>query len=270
MSQAALEYPKITQAQQQMWALGDFSVVAACIVPASEALVEAADPHAGQRVLDVACGSGNTAIVAARRYCQVTGIDYVPALLERAARRAQAEGVQLELCAGDAQALPFSDGGFDVVLSSFGVMFAPDQERAAAELARVCRLGGTIGLASWTPEGEVGRFFRIVSGYAPPPPGLPSPLRWGTESGVRELLGSRAQSLRTARRSVKEHFLSAEHALETFRVYFGPVRSAFELLDDTRRRALAGDLLAFFRDTNTARDGTIVVPLEYLEVVATR
>jgi SAM-dependent methyltransferase len=270
MPTTTLDFATITERQRGVWSAGDYGVIALSLMSASEALVQAVDPHAGERVLDVACGSGNTALVAARRYCEVSGIDYVPALLERAARRAAAEGVQLDLHAGDAQAMPFESARFDVVLSSFGVMFAPDQEAAAAEMLRVCRPGGRLGLASWTPEGEVGHFFEIVGRYAPPPSGLEAPTRWGSEEGVRQLLGSGVRSLKLERRAAREHFRSAEHALDVFRNYFGPTRTTFDALDAEGQRALSADLLGFFRECNRATDGTAVISLEYREVVATR
>jgi SAM-dependent methyltransferase len=270
MSTTTLDFATITERQRGVWSAGDYGVIALSLMSASEALVQAVDPHAGERVLDVACGSGNTALVAARRYCEVSGIDYVPALLDRAARRAAAEGVQLDLHAGDAQAMPFEAARFDVVLSSFGVMFAPDQEAAAAEMLRVCRPGGRLGLASWTPEGEVGRFFEIVGRYAPPPAGLAAPTRWGSEEGVRELLGSGVQALQLQRRVATEHFRSVEHALDVFRNYFGPTRTTFEALDAKGQSALAADLLGLFRQNNRATDGTAAISLGYLEVVATR
>lgn len=264
----APDYAAITSKQRDTWALGDFNVIALSIVPVSEGLVASVDPHAGQRVLDVACGSGNTALVAARRHCDVVGVDYVPALLERGRQRAAAEGSSIDFRAGDAQALPCADREFDAVLSTFGVMFAPDQERAAAELARVCRPGGVIGLCSWCASGNIGEFFRIISSYLPPPAGLRSPLAWGDEGAVRELLGGAVRSVRSHERTINEYFRSVEHALSLFRQYFGPTRRAFDTLDEAGRAALARDLTGLFTRTNVAKDGTAIMPWHYLEVIA--
>jgi ubiquinone/menaquinone biosynthesis C-methylase UbiE len=270
LASMTLDYPGITKNQQATWAAGDFSVIATVIVPAAEALVASADPHAGKRVLDVACGSGNVAIAAARRFCDVTGLDYVPSLLERGRKRADAEHLKVHFVEGDAQALPFEDGTFDFVLSTFGVMFAPDQARAARELIRVCRPGGTIGLASWTPEGAVGEFFRTVSAHmAAPPEGLQSPLRWGTESGLRELLGNAVTFTKLERRTVTEYFLSPDHAVSIMRDYFGPTHRAFAALEEEGKRALTADLAALFARENRATDGTLAAPLEYLEAILT-
>jgi SAM-dependent methyltransferase len=264
------DFSEITKAQQSAWATGDFSVIALSIMPASEALVLAVDPHAGQRVLDVACGSGNTALVAARRHCDVTGVDYVPALLERARLRAAAEGTSIEFSLGDAQALPFPDRSFDVVLSTFGVMFAPDQEAAAAELIRVSKPGAKLGLASWVPEGGAAEFFHVLSEYAPGPPPAAPPTRWGVESGVRELLGSGIHSLEAKTRIVTEHFRSIDHAIALFRDHFGPARLIFEALDDAGQERLRRDLTALFERMNSVSDGSLALPFEYLEVVAMR
>jgi ubiquinone/menaquinone biosynthesis C-methylase UbiE len=268
MKDISPDYTAITGKQRDTWALGDFNVIALSIMQASEQLVASADPHAGQRVLDLACGSGNTALVAARRYCDVTGLDYVPELLERGRRRAEAEGCSIAFCEGDAQALPFEDGQFDMVLSTFGVMFAPNQEQAAAELLRVCRSGGTIGLASWMPRGNVAEFFGVVSRYMPPPAGLKSPLRWGSEAGLRELLGSGVSSFEVSERVVPEYFRSVDHILATFRQYFGPARRAFDSLDESAGAALARELSALFTRANVARDGTLILPCQYLELIA--
>ncbi len=268
MTQNLPDYSAITSKQRDTWAMGDFNVIALSIMPVSEGLVASVDPHPGQRVLDVACGSGNTALVAARRYCDVVGVDYVPALLERARQRAAAEGSSIQFDEGDAQALPYEDDAFDVVLSTFGVMFAPDQRKAAAELARVCRPGGVIGLCSWRASGNIGEFFRIVSSYMPPPPGVKSPLAWGDEGSLRELLGGTIRSLRATERTVLEHFRSVDHILSTFRQYFGPTRRAFDSLDEAGRAALARDLTALFTRTNIATDGTLIAPWQYLEAIA--
>ena len=215
----APDFGAIKGRQRQTWASGDYHRIASLIVPVSERLCDTADLRAGERVLDVATGSGNTAIAAARRLCAVTGMDYVPALLERARSRADAEDLPVEFKEGDAEALPVEDGAYDVVLSTFGVMFAPNQEQAARELLRVCRPGGRIGLASWTPEGWIGEMFRITGRHVPPPAGLRPPTRWGTEDGLRELFGDGIAPLRATRQSFLWRFTSAQQYLDLFRTY---------------------------------------------------
>lgn len=252
-------------AQQAMWASGDYARVAAPLLITAENLCEAVDLRAGERVLDIATGSGNAALAAARRRCAVTGIDYVPALLACARERAAAERLELDLREGDAEHLPFADASFDVVLSTFGVMFAADQEQAARELLRVCRPGGRIGLACWTPEGFVGQWFRLSAGHAPPPPGAKPPLRWGTETGLRELLPQ--AELHAARRHYVMRYRSAEEWLDYFRTYFGPMRDTFASLDGAAQRSFADALLALVGRFNRSGDATLVLPGEYLEIV---
>lgn len=264
------DFHAITHRQQQTWATGDFNVLAMTIVPVSEALVTAVDPRPGQRVLDVACGSGNTALVAARRFCDVTGIDYVPALVERARLRAAADGVRAHFQEGDAQALPFADASFDVVLSTFGAMFAPDQALTASELLRVCKRGGRVGMANWMPTEYGGDFFRTIAKYVPPPAGLPPPVRWGTEEGLRELLGSGTTRMHSERRVVMMYYPSRERAFETFRTYFGPMVRAFQLIDAAGQAALRQDVLTLMDTYNRATDGTLVLEAAYRQVVATR
>ncbi len=256
--------------QQQAWATGDYDVVGTRILIVGETLCEAVDLRPGWRVLDVATGSGNAALAAARRFAEVTGVDYVPALLERGRVRAEAERLPIIFMEGDAEALPFPDASFDAVLSTFGVMFAPNQERAAAELLRVCRSGGRIGLANWTPESWPSELFRTVGQHVPPPPGLRPPSRWGTEAGLRELFGDGISSLQVERRLCVQRYPSPEYWLETFRTYFGPVARAFEAVGPAGEAALAGDLLALVERFNRSGDATMVVPSEYLEVVAVR
>ena len=256
--------------QQQMWTAGDFSKVATPITIVGELLCETVDLSAGTRVLDVACGSGNTAIAAARRFCQVTGIDYVPSLLARARERAAAEGLAIDFLEGDAENLPFPDASFDVVLSTFGVMFAPDQGQAARELLRVCTPGGRIGLSNWTPDGRVGDMFRITSTYVPPPPGLAPPVRWGTEQGMRELLGQGISNLSIEPRTVVMRYESADHWLTFFRTYFGPVITAFAALDEAGQQAFASEMRALLEQHNHATDGTLKVACAYINAVATR
>jgi SAM-dependent methyltransferase len=270
MPPSGLDYDDITARQRRMWSSGDYGVIARQLVPVSEALCQAVDPRPGERVLDLACGSGNAALAAARRYCEVTGIDYVPALIERARQRASAEGTTVQLETGDAQSLRFADASFDVVLSAFGVMFAPDQERAAGELLRVCRPGGRIGLASWMPEGWGDDLIGAHTRYLPQPPGLAPPLRWGTEVGLTDLLGSAVSSLAVERRTVVQYFRSVDHGVTTFRECFGPTSRAFEILDEGARQALLHDLTVLFHRYNRAQDGTVALECEYLQAVAQR
>jgi SAM-dependent methyltransferase len=270
MSTDKPDYKAITERQQATWATGDFNELARQVVPVSEATVRAADPHAGQRVLDVACGSGNAALVAARRYCEVTGIDYVPALIERAKQRAAAEGTKIDFRVGDAQELPFPDASFDVVLSVFGVMFAPDQEKAARELLRVCRPGGRIALACWMPEGFGGDFFKAVAAYVPPPPGVMPPVRWGTTAGLNALLGPGTRSIQSERRGFLQYFHSIDHTIDVFRTYFGPLNRAFQAVDPKEQPNLRRDVEAVLARYNIATDGTAVFNAEYLETIATR
>ena len=255
--------------QRQMWAAGDYAAVATPLLIVSELLCEAVDVRAGRKVLDVAAGSGNTALAAARRRCETVGIDYVAALLDRARERAAVERLGVRFEEGDAEQLPYADRSFDFVLSTFGVMFAPDQARAAGELARVCRSGGRIGLAGWTPEGFVGQWFQLCARYAPPPPGVKTPLAWGTEAGLRELLGN-AGPMRTERRFYVMRYPSPGHWLAFFRANFGPVKMAFESLDAAARERFAAEQLELARRFNRSGDDTLVLPGEYLEVVIDR
>lgn len=264
----ALDYAAIKRRQQATWATGDFGVIGSRLVIVSELLCEAADVRTGMRVLDVACGHGNTALGAARRGAVTTGLDYVPALLDRARERAAAERLEVEWREGDAEDLPFSDGKFDAVLSTFGVMFAPDQPRAAAELTRVCRPGGRIGLASWTPDSMAGEMFRILSRYVPPPPGLAPPSFWGTREGVQMLFGGRSAVIHAERRAFVMRFASPEHWLEVFRNWFGPVRTAFEALDAGGQDELARELVMHLRRHDRSGGESLVAPMDYLEVVA--
>jgi SAM-dependent methyltransferase len=236
----------VTETQRVMWAGGDFHQIACQNVVMAEAVCEAADPHPGERVLDVACGSGTAALVAARRYCEVTGVDYVPELIERARLRATADALDVEFRVGDAQALPFADATFDVVLSVYGVQFAPDQERAANELLRVCRPGARIGLASPMPAGWSGDFFATHGRYVPPPPGVAPPLRWGTEDGVAELLGAGTRSIENQPRPALQYYRSIDHAVEVFSTYFGPTIRAFDAIDPDAHEQLRADLESVF------------------------
>jgi SAM-dependent methyltransferase len=267
----APDFAAVKARQQSTWASGDFSVVASRIVFQAEHLCEAADVQAGWRVLDVATGSGNAALAAARRGCQAVGLDYVPALLERGRIRAAAEHLDVRFVEGDAEDLPFPEASFDAVLSVYGVMFAPDHGRAAAELARVCRPGGRIALASWTPDGFIGDTFRIFSRYLPPAPGLQPPVRWGDEGYLGSLFGRVTASMTSRRRTAVFRFRSADENLDFFRTYYGPTLRAFESLDPPRRASLKNDLLALARrhDRNGGT-GPIAITADYLETVIVR
>jgi ubiquinone/menaquinone biosynthesis C-methylase UbiE len=252
--------------QQAMWGSGDFAVIGATLQIVGELLNEAADVRAVHRVLDVAAGSGNATLAAARRFASVTSTDYVPALLERGRRRADAEGVtNVTFEVADAEALPYADASFDIVLSTFGVMFAPDHQRAASEMVRVCRPGGRIALANWTPEGFIGQLLRLVAQYVPPPAGLQSPLLWGTDAHVRELF-SGARKVEHTRRLFAFRYKSPEHWVEVFRNFYGPTHTAFLALDADGQAALEADLVALLRSQSLGGEG-LVVPGEYLETV---
>jgi ubiquinone/menaquinone biosynthesis C-methylase UbiE len=260
----------VKQRQQQAWASGDFHAVAARIVLVAEQLVDSADLHAGWRVLDVATGSGNAAIAAARLGCEVVGVDYVPALLDRGRLRAAAEGLDVALLEGDAEALPFPDRSFDAVTSVFGSMFAPDHQRAASELLRVCRPGGTIALASWMPEGFIGQLFRTVAAHVPPPAGVQSPMLWGKEAHLRELFGDGISSLDVTERTFTFRFRSAEELVDFFRTWYGPTLKAFAALEEQAARdALDADLVTLARRFDRLDGGdAIAIPATYTEAVA--
>ncbi|HEX2114249.1 MAG TPA: class I SAM-dependent methyltransferase [Alphaproteobacteria bacterium] len=228
-----VDFKAVKTRQQGAWASGDYAVVGTTLQIVGEELCEALDLRAGQTVLDVAAGNGNVALAAARRFAAVTATDYVPALLERARERGAAERLQMEFREADAEALPFGDGAFDVVVSTFGVMFTPDQERAAAELVRVCRRGGKIGLANWTPDGFIGQLFKTIGKHLPPPAGVKSPALWGTRARLVELFEPHATSIKSAQRNFVFRYRSPEHWLDIFRTYYGPVLKAFAALDST-------------------------------------
>jgi SAM-dependent methyltransferase len=260
----------IKRRQRQAWGSGDYAAVAARIQLIAECLVDAADLQAGSQVLDVATGSGNAALAAARCGCEVTGIDYVPELLERGRVRAAAEGLQVEFREGDAEDLPAADASFDAVLSCLGVMFTPDQERAAAELLRVCRPGGVVALASWTPSGFIGQMFRTVAKHVPPPPGARPPGLWGTRQRLEELLGAGVSGLETGEREFVFRFRSPDDFARFFRDNYGPVHKAFEALDDAGREQLHDDLAALARTHDRGPGPSLAIPSTYLEAVATR
>ena len=240
------------------------------LVVMGERLCEAVDLRAGEKVLDVATGSGNTALSAARCFCEVTAIDYVPELIEQAKSRAAAERLEVSFEVGDAEDLPYPDASFDVVLSTLGVMFAPNQEKAASEMLRVCRPGGKIGLANWTPDGYIGNMFRTQGKHVPPPAGIKPPPLWGTEERLRELFGEGIASLEVTRRSYVWRYSSASHFVDYFRSYYGPTLKAFASLDRDGQEALAKDLEELLEQWNTSGDATLIVPSDYLEVVAVR
>jgi SAM-dependent methyltransferase len=261
----------VRDVQQKTWSEGDFATVAGIVMMVSEELAEALDLVPGERVLDVACGSGNGALAAARRtWGDVVGADFVPALLERGRERAAADRLDVEFIEADATDLPCKDAEFDVVMSIFGAMFAADQEQAAAELLRACKPGGRIGMANWVPDGGVGKMFMTITKHAPPPPGVPSPLRWGTEEGLRELLGDGVSDFRIERRKSRQAFRSADHFLDFFRTYFGPTKVAYERVGPDGEEALTADLRSYLEEGNVAGDRAMVLEPEYLQVVATR
>jgi ubiquinone/menaquinone biosynthesis C-methylase UbiE len=268
---AAPDLQTVTQIQQQIWSKGDFAKIGVSGQIVQEELCEAVDVIPGRRVLDVACGAGNGAIAAARRNAEAVGLDYVPALLDRARERAAAEGYDIEFVEGDAQALPFDDASFDYVISTFGAMFAPDQEKTASELLRVCRPGGKIGMANWTPRGLVGGvIFKITAEHAPPPPGVPPPVLWGTEERLRELFGDGISELTLNQRHLTFRYHSPESWLEFFKTFFGPMIMAFARVGEEGGPALERDLLEAMREANLAGDDGLVAPAEYVEVVAIR
>jgi ubiquinone/menaquinone biosynthesis C-methylase UbiE len=264
------DFKAIKGRQQAAWSSGDYALIGTTLQIVGEALCEAVDLRAGERVLDVAAGNGNAALAAARRGCDVIATDYVPALLERAGERAAADRLAIELREADAEALPFPEASFDAVLSTFGVMFTPDQDRAAAELVRVCKRGGRIGLANWTPEGFIGQLFRTIGKHVPPPPGIRSPALWGTRARIAELFEPHATWVKSVQRSFVFRYRSPAHWLEVFRTYYGPVLKTFAALDAAAQAALERDLIALVAQYNRSGDGTMVVPSEYLEIVITR
>jgi ubiquinone/menaquinone biosynthesis C-methylase UbiE len=264
-----VESNSIKGRQQAMWASGDFAVIGTTLQIVGELLCEGVDLHAGERVLDVAAGNGNATLAAARRFASVTSTDYVPALLERGRRRADAEAVEVTFEVADAEALPYANASFDVVLSTFGVMFAPEHQQAASEMLRVCRPGGRIGLASWTPQGFLGDLFRLVAGYVPPMPGVRSPLLWGTDHHIQELFAGATKIAHTVR-FFAFRYRSPEHWVDVFRTYYGPVHKAFAALEAERQVALERDLIALLRRADCGGPAGLVVPAEYLETVITK
>ena len=267
---ASFDTSALKSRQQTAWASGDYAVIGTTLQIVGELLAEACDLQCDEAVLDVAAGNGNATLAAARRGCRVTSTDYVQALLDRGARRAEAEHLAVEFRVADAEDLPFEDASFDAVLSTFGVMFSPDQPRAAAELVRVCRPGGRIGLANWTPAGFVGQLFKTVGRYVPPPAGLQPPSLWGVEAHLRTLFGERVTSLTVTPRLFNFRYRSAAHFIEVFRTWYGPVHRAFAALPGEQAKALEHDLGALLNSLNRAGTNSLVVPSEYLEIVLTR
>ena len=269
-TQVQPDFAAVKSRQQATWSSGDYAVIGTTLAITGELLCEAVDLRAGQQVLDVAAGNGNATVAAARRWANVTSTDYVPALLERGRAKAEAERLSVNFQHADAEDLRFADASFDVVLSVFGVMFTPDQEQAARELLRVCRPGGKIGLASWTPEGFIGNVFRTIGKHVPPPAGVKPPALWGTEARLRELFGNGISHLAVSRRTFTFRYRSAAHWIEVFRNYYGPTLKAFAALDPAGQAALAADLAELLERFNRSGDDSLIVPSEYLEVVATR
>ncbi|MHB8455544.1 MAG: class I SAM-dependent methyltransferase [Acidiferrobacterales bacterium] len=267
---ANIDYAAIKQRQKAIWSSGDYATIGTTLQIVGEMLAEAADIRAGERVLDVAAGNGNATLAAARRFAHVTSTDYVPLLLEKGAVRAKAEGFDVQFRTEDAEDLRFEDESFDVVVSTFGVMFAPNQTRAAQEMMRVVRKGGRIGLANWTPEGFLGELLRLIASYVSPPPGISSPLLWGSEPRIVELFGSQATDIRCVRRHFNFRYHSTEHWIEVFTNYYGPLYKAVEALDSERRVRMVDDIVALLGRLNTGGSNSLLVAGEYLEVVITK
>jgi SAM-dependent methyltransferase len=261
------DFEAIKAKQQATWASGDFAVIGTTLQIVGESLAEAADIRADERVLDVAAGNGNATLAAARRFARVTSTDYVPALLDKGAERAKAEGVRVDFQVADAEDLPFQDGSFDVALSTFGAMFTPDHTRPAREMLRVVRSGGRIGLANWTPQGFIGELFKVIGAFLPPPAGLKSPALWGTEPHIVELFGSQAWDIRSQRKHFNFRYRSAAHWIQVFRDFYGPTHKAFAALDAAKQIALERDITALLERSNTGGTSSLIVPSEYLEVV---
>ena len=264
----APDYAAIKQRQQATWAAGDYAIVGNTLQIVGERLCEAIDLRAGERVLDVAAGNGNATLAAARHFAKVTSTDYVPALLERGKERAAAERLSIEFQQADAEALPFADGSFDVALSTFGVMFTPNQAKSAAELARVVRKGGRIGLACWTPESFIGQLFKIIGKHVPPPAGVQSPALWGTSARLGELFAG--HQIKTSKQIFTFRYKSADHWLDVFKTYYGPTNRAFAALDTAKQAALDAEIRVLIASLNRGGSDTLLVPGDYLETVITR
>lgn len=264
------DFSAIKAKQNAAWSSGDYAIVGTTLQIVGENLAEAMDLRSGQKVLDVAAGNGNFTLAAARRWAEVTSTDYVPGLLERGKQRADTERLDVSFQVADAEDLPFADASFDAVGSTFGVMFTPNQGKAAAEMLRVCRSGGKVGLANWTPDGFIGALFKVIGRYMPPPAGVQSPSLWGTKSRLEELFGTAGSDIQIIERDFAFRYRSPDHWLEIFRDFYGPTHKAFGALDGDARASLSEDLLDLIARNNVADDGTMVVPSAYLEVVVTR
>lgn len=268
-SRPPVDFTAVKAKQRSVWSSGDYSIIGTTLQIVGESLCEAANLAAGSRVLDVACGNGNAALAAARRFCQVTGLDYVPSHLLAAAERARGERLELELVEGDAEALPFADASFDAALSVYGVMFAPDQERAAKELVRVVRPGGVIGLASWTPDGFIGKLLKIVTAYVPPPAGVASPVYWGTDERLAELFPS-VRSIRSRRSTFTFRYTSPAHFIDVFRRFYGPTHRAFAAIGPAEQARLTAELEQLIVEFAQPAGRAIAIPGLYLESVVER
>jgi ubiquinone/menaquinone biosynthesis C-methylase UbiE len=267
---AATDLAALKIRQQAAWSSGNYAVVGTTLQIVGEQLCEALDLKPGSKVLDVAAGNGMASLAAARRWGRVTSTDYVPALLQNGRARAEAEGHPIEFVEADAESLPFDDSDFDVVISTFGVMFTPSQDRAAGELLRVCKPGGRIGLANWTPDGFIGQVFKTLGKHLPPPPAAKSPALWGTRARLAEMFGSATREIRAETRHFNFRYRSPKHFLDVFETYYGPINRAFATLDQQRQTELRNDLYALIVRMNRATDDTMIVPSEYLEVVITK
>jgi SAM-dependent methyltransferase len=264
------DFTAIKAKQQATWASGDFAIIGTTLQIVGENLAEAVDVRAREQVLDVAAGNGNATLAAARRFAFVTSTDYVQALLDKGAARAAAEGLSVYFQLADAEALPFADASFDVVLSTFGAMFTPEHKRPAKEMLRVLRSGGRIGLANWTPEGFIGQLFKVIGIHIAPPAGLKSPALWGTEAHIKELFGAEAKGIRCVRKVFNFRYASSAHWIQVFRDFYGPTHKAFAALDATKQVALERDIVALLERFNIAGQSSLVVPAEYLEVVVVK
>jgi len=265
--ETSVDFNAVKTRQQSPWSTGDYAVVGTTLQIVGESLCEALDLRSGAQVLDVCAGNGNATLAAARRWCDVTSTDYVASLLESGRKRAQAEGHTIKFQEADAEKLPFADASFDVVLSTFGVMFTPNQDQAAKELLRVCRPGGRIGLANWTPESFIGQLFKTIGKYVPPAAGLKSPALWGTSSRIEELFGASAKEIRATKREFMFRYRSPMHWIEVFRTYYGPFNKTFGALDADKQATFTRDVLQLVEQGNRSHDRSLVLPSEYLEVV---
>ena len=266
----APDFGAIKSKQQVAWGTGDYSAVGVTLQIVGERLCETLDLRSGQRLLDVAAGNGNVSLAAARRFCDVVSTDYVQDLLDRGQQRAEVDGLDITFQEADAENLPFETESFDVVTSSFGVMFTPDQMAAASEMARVCRSGGKIGMANWTPDSFIGHLFKTIGKHLPPPAGLKSPALWGTEERLSELFGASAESITLNKETYVWRYKSPEHWVNMWRAIYGPLNKAFAALDTDKQAALESDLISLIQEFNIAEDGTMVVSSDYVEVVVVK